>query len=304
MYFFIVNRRSGNGKGMKVWKHIQRILHKKQIHYHVDFPANPVHAAGLVRQYVKENNKVKALVVVGGDGTIQSIANEMTTCSIPLGIIPAGSGNDFARGLHIPLNPKKALEYLLTGTIKKIDIARIGNKCCVTVVGIGVDGKVAQTINQSWYKKWFNLIKLGKLSYVFSFAHVLLHYKPINVYVKVDGVERFFSNVWLIAIANFPNYAGGMMICPGACYSDGVFHICIVQGLSRLKLVRIFPKVFSGKHIHHPAIVTLQGKRVEVFADSPMVAHGDGEMIGETPIEVAVQQEAVHVIYNKVKRAG
>lgn len=298
MYFFIVNRRSGNGKGMKVWKCIQPILQKKQIHYHVDFSANPVHASDLLRKYMKENNKVEALVVVGGDGTVQSVANEMSTCSIPLGIIPAGSGNDFARGLHIPLNPIKALECLLTGTIKKIDIARIDNKCCVTVVGIGMDGKVAQSVNHSWYKKWFNFLKLGRLSYVFSFVHVLLQYKPINVYMKVDGVEKFFSDVWLIAVANFPNYAGGMMICPGAYYSDGVFHICIVHGISRWKLIQIFPNVFRGNHIHYPEIITLQGKKVEVFADSPMVAHGDGEVIGETPLEVTVHREAIHVIYN------
>lgn len=299
MYLFIVNKISGNGRGMKVWRRVERLLREKQVSYDVVFSVSPIHAADLVREQVKEN-KVKVLVAIGGDGTVQSIINELVGYSIPLGIIPAGSGNDFARGLRIPLNIKKALEYLLTGTSKRIDIARVGNKCCITVVGIGIDGKIAQTVNDSWYKKWFNFIRLGHLTYVFSFVQVLLHYRPVKVTIKVDGRQSIFSNVWLIAVANFPNYAGGMMICPAACYTDGFFHICIVQGISRWELVRIFPNVFRGNHILHPAVTILQGKKVEVISDSPMLAHGDGEMIGETPIEVTVHKEAIHVIYNEM----
>ncbi|MFL1673265.1 diacylglycerol/lipid kinase family protein [Paenibacillus dendritiformis] len=298
MYLFIVNRISGNGKGIKTWRKIEPLLQNKQVHYKVEFSDSPSHAALLVRQYMIEHDKMKAFVIVGGDGTIQSVAHEIAESNIPLGIIPAGSGNDLARGLHIPLNAKKALEYLLTGTTKKIDIARIGSKCYTTVVGIGIDGKVAQTVNLSRYKKWFNHLKMGNLSYIFSFIQVLLRYKPANVHITVDGKEMIFSDVWLIAVANLPNYAGGMKICPEACYTDGFFHICIVQGTSRWTLMKIFPDVFRGNHIFHPAVTTLRGRKVEVYTESPMIAHGDGEMIGETPLEVTVYQDAIHVIYN------
>lgn len=295
MYFFIVNTISGNGKGMKVWKRIESMLQKQQVDYLVEFSVSPTHAAELVRQIAK-TQKIDVLAVVGGDGTVQSMIHALIGRNIPLGIIPAGSGNDLARGLKIPLNPKEALHYLLTGGTKKIDIIQIGDQYCMTVVGIGMDGKVAQTVNRSRYKKWFNVFKLGHLSYVLSLFQVLLHYRPAKATIKINGKEWVFQNIWLIAVANFPNYGGGMIICPGACHYDGEFHICIVDGLSRWELLRIFPAVFRGKHIHHPGVTLLKGKTIEVISDSPMPAHGDGEMMGETPMKIDILPEALPVI--------
>jgi diacylglycerol kinase (ATP) len=281
---------------MKVWKRIQPLLREKGIHYHVEFPGNPVHAAYLLRKHVKETDQVKVVAVVGGDGTVQSVVGELAGSSIPLGVIPAGSGNDFARALGIPLNPRKALDYLLTGAIKKIDIAQTGSNTYITVVGIGIDGKIAQTVNHSRYKKWFNTFRLGRLAYVLSLLQVLFRYRPLTVNIKVDEMEMIFSDVWLIAVANIPNYGGGMNICPEASYTDGVFDICIVHGISRFEVIRIFPQVFAGKHIFRPGISMLQGQEVKIFSSSPMLAHGDGEVIGETPIEISIRKEAIHVI--------
>lgn len=251
-----------------------------------------------MRRIVVQESKQTVLVVVGGDGTLQSVMPELVGYDIPLGIIPAGSGNDFARALGIPLNPKQALEYLLDGGIKKIDIVQTGSQYCVTVIGIGIDGKVAQTVNDSGYKKWFNYFRLGHFSYVLSLFQVLLQYRPNTVTLIVDGTEMTFSNVWLIAVANIPNYGGGMLICPGASCSDGVLDICIVHGISRFEFLRIFPQVFAGKHILHSGVSMLQGKVLKVLSSSPMLAHGDGEVIGQTPMEIAVRKKAVHVIYN------
>lgn len=184
-------------------------------------------------------------------------------------------GQRFFQGVRNSVKPKK----ILTGVIKKIEIAQSGNKYFVTVVGIGIDGKIVQTVNHSRYKKWFNTFRLGRLSYVISLLHVLFRYRPLTVNIKVDEMEMRFSNVWLIAVANIPNYRGGMIICPGASYTDGVFDICIVHGISRFEVIRIFPQVIVGKHILHPGISMLQGQEVKVFSDSPMLAHGDGEVM-------------------------
>ncbi|WP_199620413.1 diacylglycerol/lipid kinase family protein [Paenibacillus alkalitolerans] len=298
MYNFVVNKMAGNGKGKKVWKAVEPLLQRQQIGYHVEFSVNSAHAADLVRQLVAKDCNRTVLVIVGGDGTLQSVIPELIGYNVPLGIIPAGTGNDFARALGIPLHPKKALDYLFEGGIKKIDVAKTGDKYCLTVVGIGIDGKVAQTVNDSGYKKWFNFFRLGHLSYVLSLLQVLLRYRPVTATLKVDETEMTFSNVWLIAAANFPNYGGGMVICPGASYSDGVLDICIVHGISRFELVRVFPLVFKGKHISHSGVSILRGKEVKVVSSSPMIAHGDGEIIGQTPIEIDIRKEAVPVIFN------
>jgi len=298
LYFFIVNNMAGNGRGRKVWKRVEPLLQQLHVNYHVEFSESSAHAADFVRQLVVQDSKQTVLVVVGGDGTLQSVIPELIGYNIPLGMIPAGSGNDFARALGIPLNPKKALEYLLDGGMKKIDIVQTGNQYCVTVIGIGIDGKVAQTVNDCWYKKWFNLFRLGHFTYVLSLFQVLLQYRPNTVTLIVDGTEMTFSNVWLIAVANLPNYGGGMFICPGASCSDGLLDLCIVYGISRFKLLRIFPQVFAGKHILHSGVSMLKGKEVKILSSSPMIAHGDGEVIGQTPIEIAIRKEAVRVVSN------
>ncbi len=105
-----------------------------------------------------------------------------------------------------------------------------------------------------------------------------------------------FQKVWLIAVANSPFYAGGMLICPDAKYNDGAFDICIVQGITRWELLRIFPSVFKGKHLSHPSITLLKASEVEILSDSPMIAHGDGEIVAETPIKIMVQPKTLYVL--------
>ncbi|XID94806.1 diacylglycerol/lipid kinase family protein [Paenibacillaceae bacterium WGS1546] len=302
MFYFIVNRLSGNGHGLKAWKRIQPLLREKEIDYRVEFPESPDQAAYLLRKFVKETERVDVVAVVGGDGTVQSVAGELAGSGIPLGVIPAGSGNDLARALGIPLIPVKALDHMLTGTIKKMDMAQSGNKACVTVVGIGIDGQIAQTVNHSRYKKWFNALSLGRLTYVLSLLQVLFRYRPLTVNIKVDETEMSFSDVWLIAVANIPNYGGGMHICPDASYTDGVFDICIVHGISRFGVIRIFPRVIAGKHIYRPGISMLRGQEIKIFSSNPMLAHGDGEVIGETPIDISIRREAIHVICQEKSR--
>jgi diacylglycerol kinase (ATP) len=296
MYLFMVNGLSGNGQGLKAWKRIQPLLRERGIQYRVEFPESPVHTANLLREYMENPDEVKVVAVVGGDGTIQSVVGELAGSSIPLGVIPAGSGNDFARAVGIPLIPEIALDYLLTGTLNKIDLAQTGSVNFSTVIGIGIDGKVAHTVNQSRYKKWLNILRMGRLSYVLSLLQVLLLYRPLTVNIKVDETEMIFSDVWLIAVANMPSYGGGMNICPKASYTDGVLDVCIVHGISRFEFLRTFPKVYSGRHIFHPGVSMLQGKEVKISSGSSMLAHGDGEVIGETPIDISLRKEALQII--------
>ncbi|MGG1481884.1 diacylglycerol kinase family protein [Bacillus smithii] len=294
MYYFIVNKISGNGKGRKVWKKIEKLLQEKQIHYQVRFTERPKHAVEIVKEISSETGLT--VVAVGGDGTIHDVANGLIDSDIPLGIIPAGSGNDLARALQIPMNYQKALERILIGEQRKMDVGRIGNEYCITVTGIGFDGKVAEANNSSKYKKWLNTFRLGNLSYGLSFLHVLFQYRPVNVQLKVDEKNFSFFNVWFIAIANTPSYGGGIKICPEACYNDGLFDICIVHDLSKWELLRTFPKAFVGKHVLHPSVTMLRGKQVDVASDWPVIVQGDGELLAKTPVQVTIERDALRII--------
>ena len=287
---------------MKVWRRIEPLLKRLNVDYRVEFSESPTHAANIARQLAANDGGKTVLVVVGGDGTLQSVIPELVGSPVPVGVIPAGSGNDFARALGIPLHPEKALDSLLTGQIRKMDIARTGDRFCVTVVGIGIDGKVAQTVNESRYKKWFHVFNMGRFSYVLGLFQVWVRYRPNRVTLFIDGTETTYADVWLVAVANVPSYGGGMNICPNASYADGAFDICVVHGISRFKFLRTFPKVFKGTHIHVSGVTMLKGKEVKVVSDSPMFAHGDGEMIGQTPIGISVCNEAIHVVSNNTTR--
>ncbi|MGX1899782.1 diacylglycerol/lipid kinase family protein [Thermolongibacillus altinsuensis] len=294
MYSFIVNKISGNGKGLKVWKKVEKLLQEKQVNYQVRFTERPKHAIEIVKEISSET--CLAVVAIGGDGTIHDVANGLIGSNIPLGIIPAGSGNDLARALDIPMDYKKALERILTGEQRKMDIGRINNEYCITVTGIGFDGKVAEVNNASKFKNLLNFIRLGDLSYAHSILHVLLKYRPVNIQLKVDGKTLTFFNVWLIAIANTPNYGGGIKICPDACYHDGLFDICIIHSMTKWELLRNFPKAYKGKHVSHPGVTMLKGKEVEVISEWPVIVQSDGELVTKTPVNVTIQKEALLII--------
>ncbi|MED1421034.1 diacylglycerol kinase family protein [Bacillus smithii] len=295
MYGFIVNKVSGNGRALKIWPQIEKMLQEKNVRYCVRFTEKSKHATSLVQELISKE-KVTVIVAVGGDGTIHEAVNGLIGTNIPLGIIPAGSGNDFSRGLGIPFEHDQALERILKEKPKIIDVGYVNSTSFCTVAGIGFDGEVAQTTNVSIYKKLLNFVRMGQISYIISAVRVFFRYKPANISLIIDKKLYNFSNVWLIAVAILPFYGGGLVICPKAKSNDGLLDICIVQGMSRWNFLRTFPLVFKGTHISSPSIKILKGKELEIYSSTPLIVHGDGEMMGQTPIRIRIEPSALYVI--------
>jgi diacylglycerol kinase (ATP) len=297
LYCFIVNRKAGNGQALKVWKTVERLMRQKHVGYSLDFSGSKEEAAAIVQRLLSDNVQ-KVIVGVGGDGTMQSIIHEMARIrtDVPFSLIPAGTGNDLARALGISLDPGEALDCLLQGSIRTIDIGCAENRYFVTVLGVGFDGKVAQKVNGAWYKKLGNLLRLGKIAYIAGFFDVLLHYRPSSVHIRLDDRTLSFTDVWLIAIANAPNYGGGMCICPQADLTDGQLDICVIHHITRWRLLLLFPQLIRGNHIRHPSVTMLKGKDAQIDSDAAMIAYGDGEMCGETPIQVNIAEKALRII--------
>jgi YegS/Rv2252/BmrU family lipid kinase len=295
VYGFIVNKTSGNGKALRVWKKIEKIIQEKKVSFSVRFTQKPKHATSLVQELIQKE-KAAVIIAVGGDGTIHEVVNGLAGTTTPLGIIPAGSGNDFSRGLGIPLKYDKALERILKGKPKTIDIGYANSRYFCTVAGIGFDGEVARTTNGSFYKKFLNFFRIGQISYVISAIIVLFRYKPQEISFMIDKKLHKLSNVWLIAVANLPYYGGGLVICPKAESNDGLFEICIVQGLTKWEFIRMFPRVYKGNHTSSPSITIVKGKEVEIYAPTPLLLHGDGEMLGHTPARIRIEPTALNVI--------
>jgi diacylglycerol kinase (ATP) len=313
MIGFIVNPASGNGRGRHVWRQLEEVLQNREVPHVVRFTTGRRDAEQFALEWSMDTSEVTIIVAVGGDGTVHEVANGIfranavisdtsdtpTNPSIkPLGYIPAGSGNDYARGHNIPMQPLLALEVILSQTlnIRCIDLIKMNDRIAVNSVGVGFDGRIARVTNEASYKKLFNQFKLGRLSYVLSLVRVLFTYRTCSVTLTIDGKRSSASKVWFIATANIPFYGGGMKICPQADPMSGQVELCVVSNIHRIELLRVFPKVYKGTHIEHRAVTFHQGRMIDIDAEHPLDIHMDGEMAGISPVILEVLPAKLNII--------
>ncbi|SFJ22287.1 diacylglycerol/lipid kinase family protein [Thermoflavimicrobium dichotomicum] len=289
MRLFIVNKRSGRGRGKKVWTKVRQILEIRKIPYQVEFTEYPGHATEIAREAVHSN--IEAVVAVGGDGTLHEVGNGLVGTEIPLGYIPAGSGNDFARAENIPRDPEQALERILRHQVRLIDTADLGGKVLVGFTGIGFDAQIADLANKSSLKRFFR-----KFIYLVFLLRCLWTYRPTKVTISLDGKSYHYDGVWLIAINNTSFYGGGMKICPDAQNDDGWLDICCVKYCRPRTLLRVFPQVYKGTHINHPFVSIHRGKEITVQSERPLIIHVDGEIYGTTPLSVTIRPKSLRIL--------
>lgn len=296
MYLFIINEKSGNGSGGRIWKMIRSKLHDRKIHYEHIVTSSREQAHAMLKQRLAASGRWRAVGVVGGDGTINGLLPLLRGSGIPLAVIPAGSGNDTARGFGIPSKPLEALSVMLEGQAAEVDLIAIQDRLAVTALAIGFDAKVADNVNRGWYKKLCNKLGIGRVSYLIGIIHTLLTYRPSPLTIECDGITEHYSSAWLTAISNVPSYGGGLEICPEANPADGLLDICIVHNCSRLKLLFLFPTVLFGRHISLAYVKMLRGRSISVHSSQPRIALGDGEPVGITPITAAVEQGMLQIM--------
>ncbi len=299
MLAFVVNPVSGNGKGRKVWVQVESALQAGREPFVVHFTQQ----AGDARQYAGKlcaEGGYRCIIAVGGDGTANEVIHGLyaSKSQAVFGYIPAGSGNDFARGHGLPLQPLKALEFILSNPPpQSMDLFSLGERgIAASSIGVGFDATVAQMTNSAPYKKWLNRLNLGFLSYVITVIRALFTYQPVHSEIFIDGQSYQYANVWLISINNIPFIGGGMKICPDASPNDGLAEICVVHSINRFELLRVFPLVYSGKHIRHPAVRFHRGQRISVRPALKLDVHADGEDAESTPLDVSVLTVCLRVV--------
>lgn len=271
---FIVNPISGNGKAKKRFPIIEEYLLKNNITYEKIYTEYKGHATDIAKQ-VKDRNDLKAVVAVGGDGTLFEVINGLVRSTIPIGYIPNGTGNDYGRQMNISAEPLKALQRILDYNIRKIDIGRINNHYFVNVASMGFDAEVVKFANESNIKALF-----GQFAYTIGAVKVLIKFKPKKIKLIVDGVEYSYDDVWLISIANNKYYGGGMLISPNSINDDGLFDLCIIKGLTKLKFLRLFTSVFKGEHVkHYPMVEFIKGKKINIVTEDELIIQTDGEIL-------------------------
>ncbi len=229
------------------------------------------------------------VVVVGGDGALHDVLPVVVGRGLTLGLLPAGTGNDTARSLGIPVKDRAAaMEVLLGGHAREIDVAQTGtNEYVVTVVASGFDSKVNERANAMTWPR-------GNMRYNISIIAELREFQPLDFTLTLDGavIER---EAMLVAVGNGPSFGGGLRICEGAVMDDGLLDVVVINPLSKAKLLRVFPKLYRGTHVTIPEFERHLVREVTLSSPS-IVAYGDGERLGPLPMTTTVRPAALRMI--------
>ncbi|OGD16881.1 hypothetical protein A2V47_05635 [Candidatus Atribacteria bacterium RBG_19FT_COMBO_35_14] len=275
----IVNLTAGGGKPHKHLNTVLKHLKENGLNFKVCTTSHQGEAVELAQKAA--DNGAELIVSVGGDGTVNEIVNGIMKSKNdpPLGIIPLGWANDFIKSTNIPSDIMEACKILVRGKIKKIDIGIINEKIYfANICGVGFDAEVAQLANRM-KSKHPNLHILSAFVYVFATVKKLLSpFSCHNVKIKFDGQE-IHSKILFIAISNGKFYGGRFKITPEAILDDGLFEVCVVEEMGRLKYLMSIPKVFKGTHGSIKGINFYRAKEIIIKSSKPILAQVSGEVI-------------------------
>jgi diacylglycerol kinase (ATP) len=288
----IINPTAGGGRGKALGSEFAAGLKSLGLEYLDLSAASAVEALAKGRAAITDG-LIDGLVVLGGDGMVHLGVNLVAETDLPLMVVGAGTGNDSARLFEMPIHDIPAsLKYLAEhiDSVRLVDAARVTNESGIRTffgsVSAGFDAIVNARANALRFPR-------GKSKYTVGLFLELPKFQPIKYRIVLDGVERKLEAM-LIAVANAPAYGGGMLISPSSSVTDGLLDLFIVHKISRFELVRLFPKVFSGGHVTHPAVEFVSAKKVELYAEN-VPAFADGEAVGHTPLKVEVLPSALRL---------
>lgn len=227
----------------------------------------------------------RALVVVGGDGTLSGVLDIVCASAVPVVLVPAGTGNDLARALGLPRgDAADAAELALTGMRRAIDVGEVrtvaGARKFLTIAALGFDAKVSDRTNRL---RWPH----GAPRYYLALLIELVRLRPMDFMLAVDGEDPLRSPGTLIAAGSTSSYGGGMPICAGAVPDDGLLDVVHVAPLGRLRLLRLFPLLLRGTHLNRPEVMHRRARTLTVSAPG-LVVYADGERIGEDECTISV----------------
>ncbi|MGH3343526.1 MAG: diacylglycerol kinase [Carbonactinosporaceae bacterium] len=286
----LVNPTAGRGRGMRYGLAAADQLRRAGVGVRELTGRDAGEAATLARAAAESG--ASALVVVGGDGMVHLGLQVVAGTSTTLGVIPAGTGNDVARLVGLPRrDPRAAADIVAEGRVRAIDATRCagetGQRWYVTVLAAGFDARVNDRVNRMTWPR-------GRLRYDLAVLAELREFRPLRYVLDLDG-ERWTTDAMLVAVGNGPSYGGGMRVCPDAAVDDGLLEVVVVGTLSKQRFVRLFPTVFTGRHVRHSEVTVRRARRVTVTA-AGVTAYADGERVGALPITCETVRGALKVL--------
>ena len=266
---FIINPISGTTNKLKYDVKIEKFFKDSTIKPLIKFTKRASHATEIAREFVR--NSLDAIVVIGGDGTVNEAVNGIGESGVPMGIIPSGSGNGLARHLGISLILRRALETIKQGFIQPIDLISINNKLSVNVSGVGFDALVAH--------KFQNIDKRGLVSYIKIVISEFISYKTQKYDMIIDGKE-YKEEAFLVSIANSSQFGNNAFISPKASVSDGKMDICIVKPFPKIASPLVIEQLMTGRLDKGKYLEVIRAKELVIKQESD-IFHIDGDPFDE-----------------------
>jgi YegS/Rv2252/BmrU family lipid kinase len=251
-----------------------------------------VHTAGL--DHAREEASAAArngdlVAACGGDGFVGTVAGAVRNTDGALAVIPAGRGNDFARVVGIPDDPRDAVRLALSGGEEMLDVATCNDKPFVCIASWGFDSEANRIANETTVVK-------GNLVYVYAAIKALWQWKPARFSLTVDG-QRHEMTGFSAGVGNSKAYGGGMYALPEAELDDGELDGCWCADMPKLKFVsRVLPKIFDGSYGELPEVTFFRGKQFEVTADRPFTIYADGDPIADLPAVITVEPSCLRAV--------
>ena len=294
---FLVNPASANGSTGRRWPELARRAAAAGLEGDTLFSERPGHLSELARDAAAGGAGL--LVVVGGDGSVNEVANGLVQLeeAPPLAVVPRGTGWDFVRTFGIPRSIERAAEVALRGTTRTIDLGRATYRAWdgtetvsvfANVASAGMSGAIAQRANET------SKALGGKASYLWATFAVFSRWTASEVELEVDG-ERRSGRMFDVVVANGRYFGGGMKICPDAKPDDGLLDVLTIGDVTKGDLVRTMPRIYRGTHLPHAKAELLRGRAVRLTSTSPLPVELDGEQPGTTPVSFDVLPGALRL---------
>jgi YegS/Rv2252/BmrU family lipid kinase len=292
---FLVNPAAGNGATGRRWPELARRASALGLEGETFFSERPGHLIELARAAV--DSGARLVVAVGGDGTLNEVVNGVAGRDVDLATIPLGTGMDFGRTYGIPKKFDDAVRVALSGDVRTIDAGRVtyrtwagetAERYFANVSSVGMSGAVAQRANG------MSKALGGKVTFFYVLTRVFLEWQNTEVTVRLDDTERH-GRMHDVIVANGVWHGGGMKLAPDAAPDDGQFDVVLIGDVSKADFLTTAPKIYKGRHVHHPKVEVLRSKRVEVDAPVQLPIELEGEQVGTTPATFEIAPGALRV---------
>lgn len=283
--FVVGNKHAGKKRTGKILNELANFLNSRAITFEIFDTTIDANAA---KTLVRLDQSYTDLIIIGGDGTLNEAVNGLSL-DIPVGIIPAGTGNDFIKNVEIGKTRKEQFDTAINGQIKRIDLGKCNDRIFLNGVGIGFDGQIVEDM----FSKRVPILT-GHAAYYYHVLRILGGYRPKPFNYKIDE-EQFSKELILLTIGNGTTFGGGFKLMPDAKIDDGLLETCAIGDLSPLKRFLNIHRLSNGSHVKLPMVEMQQAKLIHFEKNDLLFAHIDGERMGQPPFDIKIMPQALQL---------